>query len=74
MLYANFILISDKGRAPLARRVEVTDLKEFVKNRATIQERAIMRLCKDRHMTVRDLRTYGYNQIKVEFYTKEKII
>ena len=74
MLYANFILISSKGRQPLTRRVEVPDLKEFVKNRATIQERAIMRLCKDRHMTVRDLQTYGYNQIKVEFYTKEKII
>jgi hypothetical protein len=74
MLYANFILISDKGRQPLTRRVEVTDLNEFIKNKTNIQERAILRLLKDRHMTVRDLRTYGYNQIKVEFYTKEKII
>ena len=74
MLYANFILISSKRRQPLARRVEVTDLKYFIEHKAEIQEGAILRLCKSRHLTVRDLREYGYTQIKVEFYTKEKII
>ena len=42
MLYANFILISSKRRQPLARRVEVTDLKYFIEHKAEIQEGAIL--------------------------------
>ena len=71
MIYANFILLSDKGRKPLTRRIEVTDIKEFIANKSTIQECAILRLCKSRGMTARDLQTYGYNKIKIEFIKGE---
>ena len=71
MMYANFILLSDKGRKPLTRRVVITDIKDFIVNRQSIQEGAIMRLCKSRGMTVRDLHTYGYNKIKFEIIKGE---
>ena len=71
MIYANFILLSDKGRKPLTRRVLITDINEFIANRQTIQEGAILRLCKSRGMAVRDLQTYGYNKIKFEIIKGE---
>ena len=71
MIYANFILLSDKGRKPLTRRVLITDINEFIANRQAIQEGAILRLCKSRGMTIRDLQTYGYNKIKFEIIKGE---
>ena len=71
MLYAHIILLSDKGRRPLSHRVEVQSLEDYKANKEAYREKAILMLCKSRHMTIRDLRAYGYNSITVKFEYKE---
>lgn len=71
MMYAYIILISDKGRAPLSRRVEIESIEDYQRNKIQYREKAIASLCKSRGMAIRHLREYGYNQVTVKFEIKE---
>ena len=71
MLYANIILLSDKGRKPLTRRVEVKSVEDYKAHKAQYQERAVLSLCKSRELTPRHLKEYGYNSIGVKCEIKE---
>lgn len=73
MIYAHIILYSDKGRKPLSRRVEVQNIEDYKEHKAQYQERAVLSLCKNRGLTPRHLKEYGYNSIGVKFEIKEGI-
>jgi len=71
MLYARIILLSDKGRQPLTRRVEIQSIEDYIANKKYYQERAILSLCKSRALTPRHLEQYGYTKVTVKFEYKE---
>lgn len=73
MLYAHIILLSDKGRQPLTRRVEIKSIEDYAANKKYYQERAILSLCKSRALTPRHLEQYGYTKVTVKFEYKEII-
>lgn len=71
MMYAHIILLSDKGRRPLSRRVEIHNIEDYKINKAAYQEKAITQICISRHMAIRHLREQGYNKTTVKFEIKE---
>lgn len=66
-------ILSDKGYRPLSTLIEVDNAQEYIANKAKYQQDAILKICANRHMTIRDLRKYGYTRIKAREYDKEKI-
>lgn len=66
-------ILSDKGYRPLSTLIEVNNVQEYVTNKVKHQQDAILKICANRHMTIRDLRKYGYAQITAREYDKEKI-
>jgi hypothetical protein len=66
-------ILSDKGYRPLSTLIEVDNVQEYINNKVKYQQDAILKICANRHMTIRDLRKYGYTQIKAREYNKEKI-
>ena len=73
MIYAHIILYSGKGRKPLSRRVEVQSIEDYKEHKTQYQERAVLSLCKNRGLTLRHLKEYGYSSIGVKFEIKEGI-
>ena len=66
-------IMSDKGYRPLSTLIEVDNAQEYINNKVKCQQDAVLKICANRHMTTRDLRKYGYTQIKAREYNKEKI-
>jgi hypothetical protein len=66
-------LISEGGYRPLSGLVEVKDWVDFIANKSAYQQKAVISILAKRHMTVRDMRKYGYTQIKARVYDKERI-
>jgi hypothetical protein len=66
-------LISEGGYRPLSGLVEVKDWADFIANKSAYQQKAVISILAKRHMTVRDMRKYGYTQIKARVYDKERI-
>ena len=66
-------IMSDKGYRPLSTLIEVNNAQEYINNKVKYQQDAILKICANRHMTIGDLRKYGYAQIKAREYNKEKI-
>lgn len=64
-------LISREGRRPLSTLIEVENWDAFIANKSAYQKKAIIAILAKKYMTVRDLRQYGYNQIKSRIYRKE---
>ena len=73
MMYAHIILLSDKGRQPLTRRVEIQSIADYLEHKEQYREKAILSLCKSRGLAPRHLAQYGYNKVTVKFETKEQL-
>jgi hypothetical protein len=53
--------------------VEITDKKEYLYKRKEIHNKAIVKICAQRHMTLKDLTYYGYTKVKAREYDAEAI-
>ena len=73
MIYAHIILLSDKGKRPLSHRVEVQSIEDYKQNKKAYQDKGVITICVNRHMSIRHLREQGYNNITVKFEIKENI-
>ena len=66
-------LVSEGGYRPLSTLIECESWHEYQEHKAQYKETAIIRICANRHMTIADLRRYGYTQVKTRVYDKERI-
>ena len=66
-------LMSTGGYRPLSTLIDCESWQEYQAHKAQYQEKAIIELCAKRHMTMRDLRKYGYTELRARLYDKEKI-
>ena len=71
MMWARFILLSDKGRQPLTKKILVQSVADYVAHKEAYQQEAIIKICAFHRWTIKHLKGYGYNQIKVQFEEKE---
>lgn len=73
MIPIQITLTSNKGYKPLSTIIEVPTAEAFLANKKKYQEQGIIKICAKRSMRSHDLAKYGYNQIKMRVYDKEKI-
>lgn len=67
MRYIKISLISDMGYKPISTAIQVQSIVDYNANKKRYDEQAILKICAiKRHMTIRDLKKYGYNKIKAE--------
>ena len=66
-------LISESGYRPLSTLINCQSWKEYQAHKIAYQQKAVTAMLAKRHMTVRDLRKYGYTEIKSRVYDKERI-
>lgn len=66
-------LMSDKGYRPMSTIIEVKDAHDYNTHKTEYQKKAVFLICARRHMTVADLKKYGYTQIAQREYDKAKI-
>lgn len=66
-------IISESGYRPLSELIEVTSWADYIANKIAYQQKAVTKMLAKRHMTVRDMRKYGYTQIKARVYDKARI-
>ena len=73
MIQLQVTLISDKGYRPISALVDAPNIQTVVENKKKYQEQGIIKICAKRSLRSYDLAKYGYNQIKMRVYDKEKI-
>ena len=66
-------LISESGYKPLSTLIDCESWEEYQANKIAYQQKAVTYMLAKRHMTVRDLRKYGYTEIRARVYDKERI-
>lgn len=66
-------LISDSGYRPLSTLIECQSWQDYQDNKVKYKNNAIVSICIKRHMSMADLRKYGYTQVKARVYDKERI-
>lgn len=66
-------LVSKSGYRPLSTLIEVESWEAYQQNKQAYQQKAVTSILAKRHMTIRDVRRYGYTQIKARVYDKERI-
>ena len=71
MVKLQITLTSTEGYKPMSTIVEITDKKEYLYKRKEIHNKAIVKICAQRHMTLKDLTYYGYTKIKAREYDAE---
>ena len=55
------------GYKPISTAIEVPSIADYNANKKYYDEKAILHICAvKRHMTMRDLKKYGYTKIKAE--------
>jgi hypothetical protein len=73
MVKLQITLTSTEGYKPMSTIVEITDKKEYLYKRKEIHNKAIVKICAQRHMTLKDLTYYGYTKVKAREYDAEAI-
>ncbi len=73
MVKIQITLTSTMGYKPMSTIVEITEKKEYLFKRKEIHNKAIVKICAQRHMTLADLRRFGYTEIKAREYDAEAI-
>ena len=68
MIKLQITLTSTEGYKPMSTIVEITDKKEYLFKRKEIHNKAIVKICAQRHMTLKDLARFGYTEIKTREY------
>ena len=63
MFYVYIALLSNKGRRPLSYRITVDSIEEYRANYINYHKRAVLHICANKGLTMRDLKTYGYNTV-----------
>lgn len=66
-------LISESGYRPLSILINCESWAEYQAHKVAYQQKAVTAMLAKRHMTVRDLRKYGYTEIRSRVYDKERI-
>jgi hypothetical protein len=73
MVKLQITLTSTEGYKPMSTIVEIADKKEYLYQRKEIHNKAIVKICAQRHMTLKDLTYYGYTKVKAREYNPEAI-
>ena len=73
MIKLQITLTSTEGYKPMSTIVEIADKKEYLYKRKEIHNKAIVKICAQRHMTLKDLTYYGYTKVKAREYDAEAI-
>lgn len=73
MVKLQITLTSTEGYKPMSTIIEIADKKEYLYKRKEIHNKAIVKICAQRHMTLKDLTYYGYTKIKAREYDAEAI-
>jgi hypothetical protein len=67
-----FSVFSHKGYKPLSTLLEV-NYEDYLKDKQKFKSQAVFNICAKRHMTFKDLKKYGYEELRVRYYDPEKI-
>lgn len=74
MTTLQFTLFSTTGKyKPMSTLIEVPSIKEYNNNPEEYKKKAIRKMCIQRKTDGYYLKKYGYTQIKVRVYDKQKI-
>lgn len=73
MIDIQITLISEMGYKPISTLIKCESWEEYQAHKQHYQQEAVVTICAKRYMTIRDLRKYGYTQIRSRVYDKEKI-
>lgn len=74
MATLQFTLVSTTGKyKPMSTLIEVPSIKEYNSNPEEYKKKAIRKMCIQRKTDGYYLKKYGYTQIKVRVYDKQKI-
>lgn len=73
MIKLQITLTSTEGYKPMSTIIEIADKKEYLYKRKEIHNKAIVKICAQRHMTLKDLTYYGYTKVKAREYDAEAI-
>lgn len=74
MVKIQITLISESGYRPLSTLIDCESWEEYKEHKTTYQQKAVTAMLAKRSMTVRDLRKYGYTEIRARVYDKERIV
>lgn len=66
-------LISESGYRPLSTLINCESWEEYQVHKTAYQQKAVTAMLAKRYMTIRDLRKYGYTEIRSRVYDKERI-
>lgn len=73
MIPIQVTITSNKGYRPMSAIIEVPDAQTFLNNKKTYQQQGIIKICTKRSMHLADLKKYGYEEVRMRVYDKEKI-
>ena len=73
MIDIQITLISEMGYKPISTLIKCESWEEYQAHKQHYQQEGVITICAKRYMTIRDLRKYGYTQIRARVYDKEKI-
>ena len=73
MIQIQVTLTSNKGYRPMSTLVDVPNAQTFIENKKKYQQQGIIKICAKRSMRAADLAKYGYNEVRMRVYDKEKI-
>ena len=73
MVEIQISLFSSKGYKPMSTIIKVENPAEYNANKDKYKNLAVLKICQQRGMTSYDLKKYGYDEIRVRKYDKEKI-
>ena len=73
MIQIQVTLCSDMGYKPMSAIIEIPSREAWAEHKQEYKQRGIMLICSRRHMSIKDLKKYGYHIVKTREYDKEKI-
>lgn len=73
MITIQITLTSTMGYAPMSTTIDLADKKEYLYYRNAIQNKAKVKICAQRGMTLDDLTRFGYTTVRAREYNPEEI-